>query len=98
MESPISSKSGYDHTRLSIHCFVGLLSIKGLLAGAADSAVAKGAKFLIGSFVPVVGGAVSDALGSIVSSLSLVRGATGAFGILAVLLIALPVLPSCFCG
>ena len=71
--------------------FVGLLSIKGLLAGAADSAVAKGAKFLIGSFVPVVGGAVSDALGSIVSSLSLVRGATGAFGILAVLLIALPV-------
>ena len=70
--------------------FVGLLSIKGLLAGAADS-VAKGAKFLIGSFVPVVGGAVSDALGSIVSSLSLVRGATGAFGILAVLLIALPV-------
>jgi len=71
--------------------FVGLLSIKGLLAGAADSAVATGAKFLIGSFVPVVGGAVSDALGSIVSSLSLVRGATGAFGILAVLLIALPV-------
>lgn len=71
--------------------FVGLLSIKGLLAGAADSAAAKGAKFLIGSFVPVVGGAVSDALGSIVSSLSLVRGATGAFGILAVLLIALPV-------
>ena len=41
--------------------------------------------------MPVVGGAVSDALGSIVSSLSLVRGATGAFGILAVLLIALPV-------
>lgn len=71
--------------------FAGLLSIKGLLAGAADSAAAKGAKFLIGSFVPVVGGAVSDALGSIVSSLSLVRGATGAFGILAILLIALPV-------
>lgn len=71
--------------------FVGLLSLKGLLAGTADSAAAKGAKFLIGSFVPVVGGAVSDALGSIVSSLSLVRGAVGAFGILAVLLIALPV-------
>lgn len=71
--------------------FAGLLSIRGLLAGAADSAAAKGAKFLIGSFVPVVGGAVSDALGSIVSSLSLVRGATGAFGILAILLIALPV-------
>lgn len=71
--------------------FVGLLSLKGLLAGTADSAATKGAKFLIGSFVPVVGGAVSDALGSIISSLSLVRGAVGAFGILAVLLIALPV-------
>lgn len=71
--------------------FVGLLSLKGLLAGTADGAAAKGAKFLIGSFVPVVGGAVSDALGSIISSLSLVRGAVGAFGILAVLLMALPV-------
>lgn len=71
--------------------FTGLLSMKGILAGTADSAASKGAKFLIGSFVPVVGGAVSDALGSIVSSLRLVRGAVGAFGILAVFLMALPV-------
>ena len=71
--------------------FVGLLSIKGVLAGTADSAASRGAKFLIGSFVPVVGGAVSDALGSIISSLRLVRGAVGAFGLLAVFLIALPV-------
>lgn len=70
--------------------FSGLLTVKGVLSGAADSALLKGAKFISGSFIPVVGGALGDAVASLAGSLSVAKNTVGAFGIIAVSVISLP--------
>lgn len=70
--------------------FSGLLTVKGVLSGAADSALMKGAKFISGSFIPVIGGALGDAIASLAGSLSLAKNTVGAFGIIAVSVISLP--------
>lgn len=70
--------------------FSGLLAVKGVLAGAADTAVLRSAKFVSGSFIPIVGGAVSDALTSLAGSVSIAKNTVGAFGIIAVAVISLP--------
>lgn len=72
--------------------FSGLLTTKGILAGAADSVASKGIKFALSSFVPVVGGALGEGLSSIVGGLTLLRSALGIFGIAAVVLLILPTL------
>lgn len=77
---------------LAASLFSGLLSIKGVLAGSADSVGAKGIRFLIGSCVPVVGSSVGEAFSSILAGLSLVKNTVGVFGIAAVFAIFLPVL------
>lgn len=61
-----------------------------MLSGAADSALLKGAKFISGSFIPVVGGALGDAVASLAGSLSVAKNTVGAFGIIAVSVISLP--------
>lgn len=70
--------------------FSGLLTVKGVLAGTADTAMLRSAKFVSGSFIPIVGGAVSDALASLAGSVSIAKNTVGAFGIIAVAIISLP--------
>ncbi len=77
---------------LSASLFSGLLSIKSILAAGSDSVAAKGARFIIGSSVPVVGSSVGEAFASVLAGLSLVKNTVGAFGIVAVFAIFLPVL------
>ena len=72
--------------------FVGLLSTQTMVAQGADSAAAKTAKFLIGSFVPVVGSALSEAYTTAQGCLRLLRTSVGAYGILVAMFIFLPVL------
>lgn len=72
--------------------FAGMLSVKGIMANAADTLAAKGIKLAVSSFIPVVGGALSDAYSSILGSLQLVKSTIGVFGIAAVALINLPVI------
>lgn len=72
--------------------FVGLLSIQTMVAQSADTVTAKTAKFLIGSFVPVVGGALSEAYTAAQGCLRLLKTSLGAYGILVALLIFLPIL------
>ena len=79
----------------SLTVFIGLLSVQGLVAGQVDQTVSKTAKFLISSFVPVVGSAVSDAFATVKTSLSLLKSCVGAFGILACVMICLPDLMVC---
>ncbi len=74
--------------------FVGLLSVQGVVAGAADSVTLRAAKFAVSNSVPIIGGAVSDALATVKSSVGLVRGSTGTFGIIAVIALVLPSLMS----
>ena len=72
--------------------FVAVLSARGLLAEAADGAAVKGACFLVGSVVPVVGSAVGDALASVQAGLAMAKTGVGILGVLAVALISLPAL------
>lgn len=82
---------------LSATVFITMLSIKGMLAAAADTVTVRGVRFLIGNLIPVVGGAVSDAYSSIVGSLHLVKNTVAAFAVAAVVVINLPVLAECIC-
>ncbi|MEE1492123.1 MAG: stage III sporulation protein AE, partial [Massilioclostridium sp.] len=50
----------------------------------------KATKFMVGSFIPVVGGAISDALNSVQGCLGLMKSSIGAFGILACVFTFLP--------
>ena len=70
--------------------FTAFLSLKGLLAGSADTVAAKGVKLALGSFIPVVGSALSEAYASVAGSLALVRSTAGVFAIAAVCAAALP--------
>ena len=74
---------------LSATLFTAFLSLKGVLAGSADSLTAKGAKLLIGS-LPVVGSHLCEAYSSVVGSLSLVKSGTAVFGIASLCACVLP--------
>ena len=71
--------------------FVGLLTVKGLVSGAADTVTVRATKFMISSFVPVVGGALSDAYNSVFGCLGVVKNTVGVFGIIAIAVTFLPV-------
>ena len=70
--------------------FSGVLALKGAAAKAGDSLAFRGAKFLAGGLVPVVGGALSDGMAAVAASLNAVNDTVGALGIAAVALILLP--------
>ncbi len=72
--------------------FVAVLSIKGILSGIADTVAVKGAKLLVSSIVPVIGGSMSEAYGAVVNSLLLLKSAVGVFGIAAIAAVNLPVI------
>lgn len=70
--------------------FTGFVSLKCTLASKADGAATKTAKFIMSGFVPIVGGAVSDAYSTVRSSFDIIGGTVGTAGTVAVLLMLLP--------
>jgi stage III sporulation protein AE len=73
--------------------FVAFMGVRGGLASVSDAASAKAAKFLAGSMIPVIGKVFGDALDLVASSSLVVRGALGAFGLVALVVVCLfPVL------
>ena len=68
--------------------FVAVLSIQGFCASTLDGAVAKTARFLVGSAVPIVGGVLSDTVETVLGCSRVIKNATGGAGIIAVLMIA----------
>ena len=68
----------------------GTLGVSTVAASAADGAATRAAKFLISGTVPVVGGAISDAMGTIRNCVAIVRTSAGAFGLIAGLFVVLP--------
>ncbi len=62
------------------------------LASASDSVAARTVKFAIGNMIPVVGGTVNSAYGTLAASLSLIKSTVGASSVAALLLITLPVI------
>lgn len=74
--------------------FTGLLSVQGFVAAAADTVSMKAVKFTVSGAVPIVGGAVSDALSTVKGSLGLIKATTGSYGIIASAVIIIPILIS----
>ena len=72
--------------------FIGVISIQIIVSSAADGLTTKTTKYVVSNFVPIVGGAVSDAYATVLGSLQVLKSATGAIGIVVLLLIFLPIL------
>ena len=77
---------------LILTLFIGILSVQTGVNRAADGLGVKTAKFMIGSFVPVAGGALSESLTTLLGSLNLLKTSFGMFGAVAVAVTVLPVL------
>lgn len=77
--------------------FSGLLSLQQMVASAGDSLSSRVMKFSLSSFVPVVGGVLSEAYNTVIGCGGLLRSTVGAFGLLSVVLVVLPPLLSCVC-
>lgn len=75
--------------------FSGLLTMHGIVSTAVDSSTSKAAKFVVSSFVPVVGSALGDALGTINGCVKMLKSGVSAFGLLAGIFIFLPILIQC---
>ncbi len=75
--------------------FAGLLTVHSIVASSMDETTAKAAKFVVSSFVPVVGSALGDALQTVTGCVKLLKSGVGAFGLLAGALIFLPVILQC---
>jgi len=72
--------------------FTGVLALNSAVGSAGDSVAVKSTRFVIGNFVPVVGGAISDAYSSVLGCIKLLKSSVGAFGIIAAFSTFLPVL------
>ena len=80
---------------LGMLLFTGLLSLQSFAGAAADNLGVRALKFSISSFVPVVGGSLSEAFSAIRGCLQLLRTTLGGFGVAATALIVLPPLLRC---
>lgn len=69
--------------------FIGLITIRGFAASVADSAALRTAKYLSGTFLPVVGGAISDTMEMAVGCSLVVKAGVGVFGLGLILLITI---------
>ena len=76
--------------------FTGLLTVQNLIGNCADTIGKNTWKLTIDSCVPIVGGAVSDAVQTMSSCLDLLKTSLGVFGIIAGAIVFLPVIIECF--
>ena len=70
--------------------FMGLLSVQSVVGASTDTIASKAAKFVVSNCIPIVGSAVADAYSTVRAGLGMLRGAAGAFGVIAFMLIILP--------
>ncbi len=72
--------------------FLGILSIQTVVNAHADNLSMRTAKFIVGSSVPVAGGFLSEALGTLTASMSLLKSTVGIYGVVICCLIFLPII------
>lgn len=75
--------------------FVTLLTMQNILSASADSTGVRAAKFAINSFVPVVGGALSEAFQTVQGCLKMLKSGIGVFAIFGTAAIYLPIILEC---
>ncbi|MBQ7940570.1 MAG: hypothetical protein IJY85_08615 [Ruminococcus sp.] len=67
-----------------------LIGIQNAMALSVDSFSMKTAKFALGSFIPLVGNALADAVGTVAGSMNVIKNTCGTMGILVMILLLLP--------
>ncbi len=73
--------------------FLGVMAVEGAAASVADGVMLRSSKFLVGTFVPVIGSAVSDAMQAVLGSSLLLKNAVSLVGALAIIvLVVFPLL------
>jgi stage III sporulation protein AE len=77
--------------------FIGLLSLQTAVTASADDLTIKTGKYIVSNSVPIIGGAVSDALSTVKGSLSLLKNTAGTFGIVAAISILAPSIIAAAC-
>lgn len=84
---------------LGLFCtlFSGVLSLQQMAAAAGDTLGGRVMKFSLSSFVPVVGGLLSEAYSTVVGCAGLLRSTMGCFGLLTTVLIVAAPLLECVC-
>ena len=74
-------------------CLSAVLTFQSIITRSADSLAMRGIKFAVGSFVPFVGGAVNEALSTVMGGVGLIKASAGIVGAVSVcVLAALPVI------
>ena len=69
--------------------FVGVLSLQGLTGAAADGLAAKSVRLAASSFIPVIGGSVSEAYSAVMGGMGVIRTTLGTVGMIALAVMAL---------
>lgn len=82
---------------LCMTIFSGILTIHSLVAASTDTAASRAVKFAVSSFVPVVGGALGDALRTVSGCVGVLKSGVTAFLLLAEAVLFLPALLQCVC-
>ena len=75
--------------------FTAVLTMQSIVSVSADSAGTRAARFAISSFVPLVGGALSEAYQTVRGCMGMLKSGVGVFAILATAAIYLPAVISC---
>ncbi len=75
--------------------FVAFMTMKSIVSVSEDSLSNKAVKFAISNFVPLVGGALSDAYQTVVSCVSVLKSGVGVAAMIAVFAIFLPAVAKC---
>ena len=69
--------------------FTGVLTIQNAVGSAADSARTKVIRFAASSFIPIIGGSVSETYSAVRGSLGVIKAGTGSIGVIIIALIVL---------
>ncbi len=77
--------------------YSGLMSIQQMVSAAGDTLGGRVIRFSLSSFVPVVGGLLSEAYNTVRGCGDVLRSTVGCFGVVAVVLVIVPPLCSCIC-
>ena len=75
--------------KIIVTAFVGYITVSGVVATTVDLAGAKTAQTAISTAVPVVGGILSEAAGTVVAGAAVLKNAIGVFGMLSIMSVCL---------
>ncbi|MDE5764292.1 MAG: stage III sporulation protein AE [Ruminococcus sp.] len=81
---------------ISMTLFTGFVTLKCTITGTTDGMATKTVKMLVSNFIPIVGGAVSDAYATVKGSFEIIGGTIGTAGILGIVMLTLPLIIEIF--